>query len=266
MLLSLDNLRGFAIRVEDGAIGQVDQFYFDDEKWAVRYLVVSTGHWLSGRQVLISPISIEQVDCTTNQIFLNLTMREVKESPDIDTHKPVSRQHESTFLGYYGYPYYWGGPDLWGAAAYPVALAVPKASAIEIAAASAAKAREGSQDSHLRSTKEVKGYHLVAIDGEIGHVDDFIVEDESWALRYLVVDTHNWWPGKKVLLSPQWIECVSWPESKVRVHMFKEAIKRSPEYSEAALITREYEDALYLHYGQRGYWDEELPGKGEYYG
>ena len=116
---------------------------------------------------------------------------------------------------------------------------------------------EDKWDSHLRSTIEVNSYNIQASDGEIGHVEDFIIDDETWAIRYLVIDTHNWWPGKKVLVSPQWIERVSWSDSKVFVNLSRESIKNSPEYTEESLITRDYETILYQHYKRQGYWVDE---------
>jgi hypothetical protein len=156
-------------------------------------------------------------------------------------------------MGYYGYPYYWGGPYLWGRASYPAGLTVRK-EAVTQAEALQARAGKESADSHLRSTNEVKGYHIEAADAEIGHVEDFIIDDETWAIRYLEVDTRNWWPGKKVLVSPQWIEQVSWPVSKVFVHLSRETIKNGPEYFESMPITREYENRLYSYYGRPAYW------------
>jgi len=111
-------------------------------------------------------------------------------------------------------------------------------------------------DPHLRSTDSVQGHNLQALDGEIGHVEDFVIDDETWAIRYLIVDTRNWWPGKKVLISPQWIERVSWSESKVFVNLSREAIKQSPEYTEESLLTRDYETGLHQHYQREGYWAE----------
>ncbi len=258
MLRNVDDLNGFAITATDGAIGEVEDFYFDDQLWVIRYLVVNTGTWLSSRQVLISPISIKQVDRATNQVYVNLTMEQVKRSPDVDTQKPVSRQHETAYFDYYGYPYYWGGPYLWGAAAYPAALTPPPMTAAQTESGVAARqSKQEEHNVHLRSTREVTGYHIEAVDGEIGHVKDFIVDDDSWAVRYLVVDTSNWWFGKKVLLAPQWIERVSWTESKVFVGVSREAVKNSPEYDEGALISREYEAKLYNSHGRRGYWDDE---------
>src|SRR4249920_3332530 len=175
MLRSATYLQGFTLRAMDGEIGTVDQFYFDDETWAIRYLVVNTGSWLAGRLVLISPIAVGQTDWESKQLEVALTKRQVEGSPDIDTHKPVSRQHEAEYLGYYGYPFYWEGPYLWGSMTSPAGLAVQSS---VVAEASASRAETESEDSHLRSTKEVTGYHIEATDGEIGHVENFIVDHD----------------------------------------------------------------------------------------
>ena len=251
MLTKTIHLKGFAIRATDGELGTVDQFYFDDETWAIRYLTVETGGWLDGRQVLISPISVVQTDWQAKRLDVALTKKQVENSPDIDTHRPVSRQQEAAYLGYYGYPYYWGGPSLWGPAFNPAGLVISPTASKE---ALVDRIRTESTDSHLRSTEAVTGYHIEAADGEIGHVDGFVVDDEVWALRYIEVATRNWWPGKKVLVSPRWIERVSWYESKVYVGLSREAIKNGPEYIESMPITREYEGRLHSHYGRPPYW------------
>jgi len=253
MLRNVTHLKGFAIRATDGEIGTLDQFYFDDESWAIRYLLVNTGGWLSGRLVLVSPMAFRQTEWQSKRLDVALTKKQIENSPQIDTHKPVSRQHEALYMGYYGYPYYWSGPYLWGRASYPAGLTVRK-EAVTQAEALQARAGKESADSHLRSTNEVIGYHIEAADGEIGHVADIIIDDETWAIRYLEVDTRNWWPGKRVLVSPQWIEQVSWPVSKVFVHLSRETIKNGPEYFESMPITREYENRLYGYYGRPAYW------------
>jgi hypothetical protein len=180
-----------------------------------------------------------------------LTKKQVEDSPGIDTHRPVSRQQEAEFFGYYGYPSYWGGPYLWGPAFCPAGLA-------EALVGSTGPVADGSwkesADSHLRSTAAVKGYHVAAIDGDIGHVAGFLVDDETWAIRYLEVDTQNWWPGKKVLVSPAWIQRVSWADSNVYAALSRNQIRSAPEYFEPVSITREYEDRLHVHYGQPPYW------------
>jgi hypothetical protein len=257
---------GFTIRSTDGDLGTVDDLYFDDETWAVRYLIVDTGGWLGGRRVLISPMSVVSTDWEARRVDLALTKKQVEHSPEIDTHRPVSRQHEAAFLGYYGYPYYWGGPYLWGPAFYPMGLAAVSNPSVEAMADSmpGGPADGWPNDSHLRSSEAVTGYHIEAEDGEIGHVDGFVVEDEAWAIRYIEAATRNWWPGRKVLVSPDWVERVSWLDSRVYVGLTREAIKNGPEYTDATPITREYENRLHLHYGRPPYWLREAEGKSSY--
>lgn len=254
MLRAVSELRGYAIRATGGDIGHVDQFFFDDQRWIIRYLVVDTGSWLPGRRVLISPIALEEVDAKAHEVRVRLTREQVKDSPDIDTEKPVSRQHEIDYYQYYGWPFYWAGPGLWGSGMYPGYLAAPPVPPVAPPAPvpEAEAAEQG--DPHLRATGEVTGYRVHASDGEIGHVGDFIVEMETWAIRYVVVDTRNWWPGKKVLLPPAWIESVSWPEAAIRVDLQREVIRNGPEWDPAEPITREYETRLFGYYGRPGYW------------
>jgi PRC-barrel domain len=256
MLRSAKNLHGFTIRATDGELGTVDQLYFDDETWAIRYLTVETGGWLAGRQVLISPISIIHADWQTKRVSVALTKKQVENSPDVDTQQPVSRQHEAAFNRYYGYPYYWGGPYLWGAAPYPADLVTPPLVLLPVPPVDTETSETAY--SHLRSTEAVTGYAIEAADGEIGHVDGFVLDDNVWAIRYIEVATRNWWPGKKVLVSPAWIERVSWADSKVYTGLNREAIQNAPEYVESVAISREYENRLYFHYGRPPYWLNEV--------
>jgi hypothetical protein len=251
MLRDASELKGLAIRATDGDLGTAKELYFDDDSWAIRYLKVETGGWLSGKAVLISPYSIIQTDWDAREVDVALTKKQVENSPSMDTHLPVSRQHEVAYLGYYGYPYYWGGPYLWGPGYYPSGLAIPTTASQETRVD---KGHKHSNDTHLRSTEAVTGYHVEAADGEIGHVHGFILDEETWAIRYIVVSTTNWWPGKKVLVAPAWVKEVSWEESKFYVSATREAIKDAPEYIESRKISREYEDDLFMHYGQPPYW------------
>jgi hypothetical protein len=251
MLRNGKQLKGFAIRAKDGELGKVEEFYFDDVTWAIRYLVVDTGGWLDGRKVLISPMSVISTDWPGERINVALTQKQVESAPDVDTHRPISRQHEAAYLGYYGYPYYWGGPYMWGDAYYPIGI--PAAPALT-GEALAERIRMESADSHLRSTAAVTDYNIEASDGDIGHVDGFIVDDEAWAIRYIQVATRNWWPGKLVLVSPEWIERVSWTNSKVYTGLSREAIKSAPEYDANVQISRGEENRLHVHYGRPPYW------------
>ena len=260
-MLTNKHLKGFVIRATDGELGTVEELYFDDETWAIRYLMVDTGGWLGGRRVLISPMSVTHTDWPGMRLDVALTQKQVENSPDVDTHKPVSRQYEVEYLSYYGYPDYWAGPNLWGPSFYPADFANSGPTSMRPITD---RILRMSTDSHLRSAEVVKGYHIEAGDGEIGHVDGFVVDDEAWAIRYIEVATRNWWPGKKVLVSPAWIERVSWTDSKVYVGLSREAIKNAPEYVESMPITREYENRLYFHYGRPPYWLHESQHKPSY--
>ena len=256
MLRSVNDLAGYSIEASDGEIGSVVEFYFDDENWTVRYLVAHTGGWLMGRKVLISPAALGDVDWESKRLWVNMTKQRVQDSPDIDTDKPVSRQQEMKYYDYYNYPYYWGGPYLWGPVGYPRYAAAYPAAAPSTVKNEIDSAARNKDDVHLRSTREVTGYYIDALDGDIGHVDDFLIDDETWTIRYLVVDTKNWWPGKKVLISPEWIRSVSWSETKVFVDLSREAIKNGPEYNPSDSPGRDYEKHLYEHHHHPDYLSE----------
>jgi sporulation protein YlmC with PRC-barrel domain len=235
----------------DGDIGKVEEFFFDDLHWTVRYLVVDTGNWLTDQQVLISPYALTAVNKEEKHIAVDLTKKQIEDSPSLNSDKPVFRQFEEAYHEYYGWPNYWIGQYMWGAHPNLVRERDKWRKSVMV---------EKAWDPHLRSTKIMIGYHIHASDGEIGHVEDFIIDDENWAIRYLIVDTRNWWPGKKVLIAPQWIERISWSESEVFINFSRETIKQSPEYTEASLLTRDYETRLHGHYHLQGYWvDESVP-------
>jgi uncharacterized protein YrrD len=240
MLRSLNDLEGFAIHATDGKLGHVKDFYFDDQAWVMRYFVVDTGTWLLSRQVLISPISVGQPDWENRVLPVSLTQAQVKNSPDIDTNKPVSRQHELDYFGYYGYPFYWGGTDIWGGGIYPGTLlpgylgveSIPldESAAEEADRARADAAQHAHDDPHLRSYKALLDYHIAASDGDIGHVQGLLVDEASWAIKYLIVNTNNWWLGHQMLIAPQLIKAVSWSDASVTLDMTRQAVKDAPLY------------------------------------
>jgi len=260
MLNSVSRIRGTAINALDGDIGKVSEAYFDDQKWVIRYLVVDAGSWLAERKVLISPYSVRHPVETGEPLHVSLTREQVKNSPDIDTHQPISRRHEREYLGYYAYPDYWDGADLWAMGGYPFLPLMPVVPVAGQIPPPIDESQIPPEDIHLRSSAHVDGYDIQATDGSIGHVKDFVFDDESWAIRYLVVDTRNWWPGgKKVLIAPGWIREISWTEGSVSVNLTREQVKASPEFDENMVVDRDYERRLYASYGQRGYWDEHEP-------
>ncbi len=247
MLRSAEELPGFAVHATDGNIGKVEDLYFDDRTWRIRYMVVDTGGWLTGRQVLISPVALRQPDWPGHQFPVSLTKQQVEDSPAILSDLPVSRQHEIDLHQYYGWPSYWGGGMYPGEmlSFYPEISQLAKGP--EKDPASYESPTDGG-DPHLRSVRAVTGYHVQAVDGEIGHVEDFILDESTWAVRYLVVDTRNWLPGKRLLMSPRRIDEVIWPEARVRAHLTQHEVKEAPEYHRGMTIDAQYEEAVHAHY------------------
>lgn len=247
MLQSVKNFAGYVVKATDGDIGTVNQLLFSSGTWIVRYIVVDLGKWLPGRKVLIAPgMVIYPPDGDKHSIALNLTKQQIKGSPEIDDRKPVSRRKEIELHEYFNLVPYW----LTGPADY-INAPVPAIEQIQSQKSSATNEKD---DPELRSTKEVLGYRIGARDGEIGHVDDFIIDDQDWIIRYIVVDTRNWLPGRKVLVSPQWIENVSWADSEVHIDLSRKAVKESPKYDPSSPVNREYEVRMYDYYGRPMYW------------
>lgn len=229
----MQDIRGDAIVARDGAIGSVQDVYFDDERWTVRYLVVDTGNWLPGRQVLISPRQVP-AQPPGDAIRVDLTREQVERAPGIDRDKAVSRTLEQAHALYYGYPYYWAGPYLWGMGPLPLSNSAAErglAGRSREQEEMRARAEQQARESHLRSSAEVVGYAIRAEDGELGHVEDFLVDEESWAISGVVVDTRNWLPGKKAVVPPSAISDVDWHRREVSVRMAREQIKSAPPAS-----------------------------------
>lgn len=252
MLYSLKDIGGFTLAARDGEVGKVREAYFDDARWTIRHLVVHTGGWLSGRNVLISPHAITGIEREPKQLNAALTRQQIENAPDIDTDRPVSRQHEVAYNDYYSYPYYWTGGGVWGVSAFPMlGIGVPPTPHDDPVAREMPERESEAADPHLRSSAEVTGYDLAASDGRIGHIDDFLFDDQSWAIRYAVVDTHNWLPDRLVLVSPAWIDRVSWSARRVHFKITRESVKDSPAYDRYGFPLSAYdEERLHRHYGR----------------
>jgi PRC-barrel domain len=266
MLRNSKDLEGCTIAATDGTIGEVKDLYFDDAAWVIRYLVVSTGAWLANRKVLISPFALSQPQWVQKAICAALTKEQVQNSPDIDTDMPVSRQHEMQYLKYYSYPSYWCGAALWGMGPSPNLM--PMGRSYEWPADSygqmlaehdrAAAKQHEKDDPHLRSCNAVLKYHIHASDGDIGHVAGLLVDDETWAIRYLIADTGNWWLGHQLLVAPEWIHDVSWSHSNVSVELTRKALQDAPPYDATSSLDRGRESELFEYYGRPGYWLQDV--------
>ena len=250
MLRSIEKIKGYAIQAADGEIGGVDELFFDGRRWRVRYLVVDVGNWLLGRQVLIAPAAVSQINPQSEQIFLSLTQNRIENSPEVSAAEPISRQKERALFEYYQWQPYWTAgihdPIAYGPFSDTMAgVFFPR---IEVKKDEEEKVAISDEESHLRSTAEVSGYHIQAKDGEIGQVTDFLFDDENWAVRHLVVDTGTWLPGRKVLVAPPWIERIDWAERKVYVALTQESVRQSPSFDPQLLDIKNYEKQLLEHY------------------
>jgi uncharacterized protein YrrD len=247
MLIKSKALKGYKLHARDGEIGKVVDFYFDDKFWTLRYLVANTGAWLKNRKVLISPHAFDKIEKKERLFSLKLSKKQIKESPPLENDQPVSKQYQQAYMGYYGYPIYWYGSYPWGAS--------PVINPSEVAQTQ----KENNWDPHLRSAHEVAGYKIHARDGEIGNVQDFIIDDKTFTIRYLVVEAGSWFSDKKVLVSPHWIDQIDSIHSQVFTSLSREQVKNSPLYLENRRVGRKYEADLHDHYGYDGYWDEGSP-------
>jgi sporulation protein YlmC with PRC-barrel domain len=223
MLQNIKNFYGKSLGASDGEIGHVKDFYFDDDSWAVRYVVADTGTWLAGRLVLLSPHAFSRFDQGAARVHANLTRRQIEKGPPIGSHLPVSRQYEEEYYSYYGLPEYWQGGQMWGMGGFPVV--VPPAAKVE----AKNRARERAGEAHLRSARAVTGYHIQTVDGAIGDVSDFMLDSESWAIRDLVVEAGHWFSGKEILIPTGKVERISYEDSTVFVSLTKADIERTGE-------------------------------------
>lgn len=260
MLVHAKDLFDLEIRATDGEIGSVADLYFDDRTWEVRYLVVDTGGWFSGERVLLTPEAWGVPNWEKKELPVSLTRKAVENSPTALTARPISRQYEVELHQHYGWTPYWVSLSSGAMPTrvtptknYPLTgteTAVqdkPAASAppqTEAEAITQTRAAQEQAEPHLRSMREVIGYHIQARDGEIGHVETFMLDDSTWRIQYLVIDTRNWLPGRKVPVALTWVTDVNWPDGKVSLDLSKETIKNSPEIDLDQPITEEKEKNL----------------------
>lgn len=231
MIRNINDLHGKKLAASDGDIGQVSDFYFDDMTWVIRYLVVDTGAGMQGRRILLSPHAFGRKVKNGEFLSVNLTLKQIENAPSFDSHLPVCRQYEEQYYRYYGWPDYWNGGGLWGLGNFPITTppAIPDASHHH--------GHQQREDVHLRSTHAMDGYHIQATDGPIGTVRDFVMDDESWVIPELIVETGHWYAGKRIFIAPAKIERISYEESKVFVNLTKADIRQTTENQLAEVAT-----------------------------
>jgi len=252
MMQVISALKGFAIQASDGKIGSVVDFLFDDSSWKVRWLVVDCGSWLRERKVLIHPSAVSYSDLQDQRFEVPLTKAQVEGSPDWSEDQPVSRQMESRIYDYYGWDPLWGAPLMGGT---PGAMASPLLSPPYLGLGEEAEPEvpeEATGDAHLRSFVDVVGYRLHAVDGEIGHVENFLLDNSDWSLGYFIVDTSNWWFGKRVLIAPVAVTSIEWSDRRVNVDVTREQVETSPTWDPLVAFQDVYAKQLHKHYGWPG--------------
>ncbi|MCF8510628.1 MAG: PRC-barrel domain-containing protein [Rhodobacteraceae bacterium] len=249
MLVEASTLKGFKIEATDGSIGTVADFLFDDESWTLRWIVIDTGTWLSGRKVLLPVSVLGHPDMSDRSFPVRLTMASVKDSPAINTHQPVSRQHEERMYGHYSMSPYWGngfymgGYGGWSAGMSETHYADARRRQDEVYAR-----QHQADDLHLRSIDTVTGYDLQATDGTIGHVEGFLFADADWTIHFLAVDTKNWWPGKHVLISPRSAIDIRWAENLINLDIDRKTVMDSPAYDPSIPVDSAFEARMATHY------------------
>jgi hypothetical protein len=221
---NIKELIGCKLAALDGPVGHAKDFYFDDQTWAIRYLVADTGSWLTGRLVLLSPHAFARLNPLENTLHLKLHQKQIEGSPSIETHQPVSRQFEIDYFQYYGWPAYWNAPAPGGFGGYPV-LTAPSKVQIE-----AQRKRPSPEDKHLQSILAVTGYAIHASDGEIGTVSGFLVDDRNWSISHVVVEAGHWYAGKEILIAPARIGRISYEDSQVFVNLAKADIQHTADH------------------------------------
>jgi hypothetical protein len=256
MILVGSALKGFTIEASDGRIGTVADFLFDDRTWKIRWMVVDTGDWISGQKTLVHPSALGKPDYQRKAMSVRLTSQQVKDSPGITSDEPVSRQMQARLYGHHGWDPLWGGSNYFGGYASGMGGAFdPVPYRYDSGQLEADRAATGGDDGdpHLRSVTAVLGYHIQATDGPIGHVETLLVDESGWGIRYLIIDTRNWWPGQHVLLSPYAVRAISWSDRDVTVDVTRDKIKGSPIWDSTAMPDRGDERRLHDYYGWPGY-------------
>lgn len=247
------DLMNLKVQAQDGDAGHLDDLYFDERDWTVRYIVVDTGPWILGRRVLVAPDAFLPLHWEKQIIPVQLTREQIEGSPDVDLSRPVSEEELNAIHTYYGWPMYWAGTTPLGTmqAGALAAASAQVAGQQEVHEERASAERQGPL---LRSVRDLLGYSIQATDGEIGHVEDAFVDEEDWHIRYLLADTSNWWFGKHVLIARDWLQRVDWTEHALEVKVTRDRVRNAPEYDPQHPVDRRYERDLYEYYGVPGYW------------
>ncbi|KGX83412.1 PRC-barrel domain-containing protein [Pontibacillus marinus] len=258
MLFPTSKLEGLRIDASDGELGKIKDIYFDDKKWTIRYVVADTRKWLPGKKVLLSPASLKEIPFDSDKIEVDLDKETIRNAPPIEDHEPVSVRNEMELSRYYGWSPYWEGEYLWGTMGYPQIMepgANPTMMADEkMEQEKKAEDNPAHPDHNLRSVREVagekSGYRVFAQNQEIGHLEDFSIQQETYKLQYMVINTGSWLNEKLRILSTDWIESIDWENHIVKVDIDPGQLKNAPDYDYEHEVTRDVEEHMHQLYAK----------------
>lgn len=241
----------------DGGTSTVVSVYFDDQDWVVRYFIVRLGGSVPGREVLVPPSATRRLPHQPDSLFLTLTRSELENAPPADSQLPASRHYELQIRSQNGDRTSRPGQDStrpWDFVCFGWPPHLPQGRLFDPTIDTRRQAPPNhpiakAKQPHLHSSRTVTGYHIHARDGEIGHVEDFILEEPDWTVRYLAVNTRNWLPGKHVLIPPARVIDLNWALRLVIVDLDRETILNAPSYDNHKPIVHSDQLALNGHFG-----------------
>lgn len=256
-LSRFQEIQGWELGARDGHIGRCHDLLFDDTDWAIRYLVADTRAWLPGRKVLISPLAAETPEKTTGTLALTLTKDQIRNAPPLDSDAPVSRRYEIAFNWYYDWPNYWTGPSIRNPQLYPTLLHRSEELRHRDDLRNLFPEKLPEEETHLHSAREVAAYRCLAAEADIGDVDDFLVDHETWTIRYLMVDARNWLPGEWLLIPARWVARIDWAGSSLVMRLARDQLAKCPRFDPNKGVDREFEQRLHDFYGMPYYWRDQ---------
>jgi len=228
-LHSIKRLYGRRLGALDDKIGHVEDCYFDDKNWAVRYFVADTDWWNFPRRVLLSPHAFGPIPEHGTALPVHLTREQIKRSPSLKMEGPVTRDFETDYYSYYDWPFYWQGGWLWGPSDSPTRKQpMTNTAGCQTSTPPGPCAHQPvDANASLRSARAAFGLPVYSGADSVARVADFLMDEKNWRIRYLVLDAGHWYARKEVLISTRKVLSIDWDRSRVEITPTREAIERA---------------------------------------
>ncbi|GGD02692.1 hypothetical protein GCM10007216_36830 [Thalassobacillus devorans] len=260
MLYFASTLKNYNIQANDGELGKVKDLYFDDKKWTVRYLVADTRKWLPGKKVVVSPSGVKAVDTGEEVVHVENNKEDIRHNATLEEKQDFSYEKEMELSDTFGWKQYWAGEFLWGGYLTPMDPVEEPARAAEPQTTQEPPINDNVHDrkDKLRSSESIKGEFKHGVvhgeNGKIGYIKDLMIDEGTWRIRYLLVDTSEWSTNERVLLSPDWLQSVDWLTNDFYIDLKLETIEDGPNYEKDQTVTKEFEEMIYRKYRKEPYW------------